>query len=80
MPERFLDPKSYHEDDMDVFHPFLVGRHKCVGVSFAWSEMRLILARLVWSFDIKLKDERDRWDWGEQCTYILWVSFISGPG
>ncbi|KAI4942690.1 hypothetical protein J4E91_009859 [Alternaria rosae] len=72
MPERFLDPKSYHEDDMDVFHPFLVGRHKCVGVSFAWSEMRLILARLVWSFDIKLKDEHDRWDWGEQCTYILW--------
>ncbi|MFS2021992.1 cytochrome P450 [Massilia sp. CT11-108] len=50
MPERFLDPKSYREDDMDVFHPFLVGRHKCVGVSFAWSVLRLILAWLVCSF------------------------------
>lgn len=71
-----MNPKP-EEDDMAIFQPFQQGRHRCIGVNVAYNEMRLILARLLWGFDIKLKDERDRWDWGEQCTYILWASLIA---
>lgn len=45
----------------------------CIGMKMAYSEMRVILSRLLWSFDLALADEKDRWDWGEQKTYIFWV-------
>jgi len=40
----------------------------------ALSEIRIVLARLLWSFDVRLEDESDRWDWGEQTTSNFWVS------
>jgi cytochrome P450 len=43
-------------------------------MKLAYAEMRLMLARLLWNFDIALANERDRWDWGVQKTYVLWVS------
>ncbi|KAF2682945.1 benzoate 4-monooxygenase cytochrome P450 [Lentithecium fluviatile CBS 122367] len=71
IPERFLnpDPKT---DNMDSFQPFSIGRHSCIGMKLAYAMMRVILARLLFTFDIGLADEKDRWDWGEQKTYILW--------
>lgn len=87
IPERFLasssslssphtstSPKSSSNPpaNLDIFHPFQLGRHVCIGQKVAYAEMRLVLARLLWSFDIRLKDEADRWDWGEQKTYIFW--------
>jgi cytochrome P450 len=73
IPERFLnlDPKS---DNMAGLQPFGIGRHVCIGMKHAYAEMRVTIAKLVWNFDLRLKDEADRWDWGEQKTYILWVS------
>lgn len=73
IPERFLDEGKDERDDMSVFQPFQVGRHICLGLKVAYSEMRVVMARLLWSFDLQLADEEDRWDWGEQKTYILWV-------
>lgn len=35
--------------------------------------MRLVLARLLWAFDVCLSDAKDQWDWGKQNTYVLWV-------
>ncbi|KAF1937114.1 cytochrome P450 [Clathrospora elynae] len=71
IPERFINPDP-KVDNMALFQPFLVGRHSCIGMKLAISEMRVILAQLLWTFDIELADENDRWDWGEQDTYILW--------
>ncbi|KAH7346072.1 cytochrome P450 [Pyrenochaeta sp. MPI-SDFR-AT-0127] len=71
IPERFLNPDPKH-DNMSSFQPFQMGRHICIGLKVAYAEMRLTLARLLWSFDIALADEKDRWDWGEQKTYIFW--------
>ncbi|KAL6161407.1 hypothetical protein ACJQWK_08592 [Exserohilum turcicum] len=71
IPERFLTtPRK--GDDMAVYQPFQIGRHMCIGMKLANQEMRLILARLLWSFDVTLTDENDRWDWGDQSTYIFW--------
>lgn len=46
----------------------------CIGMKVAYQELRLILSRLLWSFNLALKDPKDVFDWGEQSTYILWVS------
>ncbi|KAH8712078.1 benzoate 4-monooxygenase cytochrome P450 [Phaeosphaeriaceae sp. PMI808] len=71
IPERFLNPDP-KRDNMACFQPFQVGRNNCVGMKLAYAEMRVILARLLWKFDIRLENEADRWDWGVQKTYILW--------
>ena len=43
-------------------------------MKLAYAMMRVTVARFLFAFDIALADEKDRWDWGEQKTYILWVS------
>lgn len=40
-------------------------------VSLAYSEMKLILARLVWNFDVKLAEESVGWDMRSK-VYMLW--------
>lgn len=70
IPERFLNPDP--EDNIASLQPFIVGRHTCIGKQVALSELRLTLCRLLWSFDVALADEEDRWDWGTQKTYIIW--------
>jgi len=59
---------------MSSFQPFGMGRHSCIGMKLAYAMMRVTVARFLFAFDIALADEKDRWDWGEQKTYILWVS------
>jgi cytochrome P450 len=71
LPERFLDQDS-KTDDFSAFQPFGLGRHSCIGLKLAYAEMRLVLARLLYVFDVRLAHENDRWDWGEQDTYIFW--------
>jgi hypothetical protein len=36
----------------------------------AWSEIRSILGRLVWNFDMELQQESMEWE--KQAVYILW--------
>jgi cytochrome P450 len=70
MPERFLSESPFPNDRPDAYEPFLLGRHKCIGKKLAWSIMRLTLARLLFSFDLKMVDEAR--DFGDQKTYIFW--------
>jgi cytochrome P450 len=72
LPERFLDPNP-KVDNLASSQPFQMGRHVCIGMNLAYAELRVTLARLLFAFDIRLADKKDRWDWGEQNTYILWV-------
>ncbi|KIX96217.1 uncharacterized protein Z520_07995 [Fonsecaea multimorphosa CBS 102226] len=71
IPERFLGNQG-SETNMAVFQPFLVGRHMCIGQKLAWAEMRLILARLLYAFDISWGGSPSIDDWGEQQTFIFW--------
>jgi cytochrome P450 len=70
MPERFLSESPFPNDRTDAYEPFLLGRHKCIGKKLAWSIMRLTLARLLFSFELKMVDEAR--DFGDQKTYIFW--------
>ena len=71
-PERFLSSNQDGRDDLAAFQPFNIGRHSCVGVKFAYAELRLVLARLFYTFDVSLADGNDRWDWGDQDSHIFW--------
>jgi cytochrome P450 len=58
---------------MASFQPFHLGRHQCIGLKFAWAEMRVVVARILYTFDLRLADEKDKYDWGEQKSFITWV-------
>ncbi|KAK0376629.1 cytochrome P450 [Colletotrichum limetticola] len=70
-PERFLGDPSFSKDRLDAFQPFSMGHADCVGRNLAYSEMRLILARILFSFDLKLADEGSDWIKGQK-VYIVW--------
>ncbi|OAL39295.1 hypothetical protein AYO20_01613 [Fonsecaea nubica] len=71
IPERFLREQS-GGNNLAVFQPFLVGRHMCIGQKLAWAEMRLILAKPIYVFDISWNTTPSMHDWGEQETFIFW--------
>ncbi|KAI0391131.1 isotrichodermin C-15 hydroxylase [Xylariaceae sp. FL0594] len=75
VPDRWLEEgyrPEFGHDDHSVFKPFSVGPRDCIGKNLAWAEMRLMLAHLVWNFDL-LGIEPDSQEWIErQKIYSLW--------
>jgi cytochrome P450 len=76
IPERWLptatnDPSSpFYKDHRDAVQPFSVGPRSCLGKPLAYNEMRVILARLLWNFDLGLCAESE--EWTKQYSYTLW--------
>lgn len=71
LPEATNDTDSpYYSDCREVLQPFSVGPRNCIGRNLAYNEMRLILARVLWNFDMTLDEESKCWN--NQRTYILW--------
>lgn len=60
-PERWLDDPRFANDRRDAAQPFAVGPRNCIGMNLAFVELRLILARLIWNFDLKLDSSCDNW-------------------
>ncbi|KAI8933199.1 hypothetical protein NX059_009836 [Plenodomus lindquistii] len=69
-PERSLGAEEYANDKREVINPFSVGPRNCIGQSLAWAEIRTILARLIWHFDMQLEDTKMEWE--KQRVFILW--------
>ncbi|KXJ87451.1 cytochrome P450 [Microdochium bolleyi] len=75
LPERWLagvnttDPRFIH-DQRDVLQPFSVGPRNCIGRNLAYAEMRLILTRLLYNFDLELQPQSRNWN--DQRTFTLW--------
>lgn len=76
IPERWLPPSTtdptspFYNDRRAASQPFSLGPRNCLGKSFAYNEMRVILARLLWNFDLVLEAESEAWN--EQKTFTLW--------
>ncbi|KAL7804862.1 cytochrome P450 [Trichoderma aethiopicum] len=71
VPERWLGDAQFANDQRRIFNPFSAGPRGCIGKNLAYAEMRLILARLIWRYDIELLDESIGWD--AKCkVYIAW--------
>ncbi|KAK1997322.1 cytochrome P450 [Colletotrichum falcatum] len=54
-PERWL-PEEKRDGapapDMDAYYPFSGGKHSCIGINFAWAEMRMVAANVLQRFNV----------------------------
>ncbi|KAF2867458.1 cytochrome P450 [Massariosphaeria phaeospora] len=69
LPERWLDPES--RDVKEASQPFLLGPRGCLGQNFADMEMNLILAKLLWRYDLELVNKDVDW-LGEGKVFVMW--------
>ncbi|CCF44143.1 hypothetical protein CH063_03252 [Colletotrichum higginsianum] len=90
--ERFLPNDHQHYDtrfDRDArgsFAPFSLGPHGCPGTNPAIQRLRIVIAKMAWSFDMELRN-MDQIDW-ERDAYLygiwegreLWVKATLRPG
>lgn len=73
MPARWLrNSESGARDDKTAFNPFSLGPHNCPGQNLAWLELRLILAKLLWTFDASIPPGVDLPVWEEQGIWWFW--------
>ncbi|KAI1389246.1 putative cytochrome P450 monooxygenase [Hypoxylon trugodes] len=76
-PERFLGDPRYKNDRFDAMQPFSVGPRNCIGKNLAYAEMRLILAKIIYNFDMRLDDGALNW-LASQKNYVLWDKPVLG--
>lgn len=76
LPERWLPEASenskspFFKDKRQEIQPFSIGPRSCMGQHLAWAEMRLIMAKLLWTFDFEaVEDKRLRWE--DLRTFLL---------
>ena len=68
IPERYLEPgqegynPKYSTDLKKGAQPFSLGPRGCIGRHLSYLEMRLILTRILWNFDIESVDGAWQWD------------------
>lgn len=70
IPERWLgeDPK-FKDDRRDASQPFSYGPRNCIGRNLAYVEMKLIIARLLWHFNVESATEGN---WLDQKVFMVW--------
>ncbi|KAL1889864.1 hypothetical protein Sste5346_008587 [Sporothrix stenoceras] len=71
LPEATADPTSpFYNDRRDVHKPFSFGPRDCIGRNLAYHEMRLIMAKILFNFDLEL--DKSCSDWYNQRIFALW--------
>ncbi|KAK1574322.1 cytochrome P450 [Colletotrichum navitas] len=70
-PERWLGDPKFESDKKSAAQPFSFGPRNCIGKNLAYAEIRTILARVIWNFDMKLHPESAGW-LGRQKMYTTW--------
>ncbi len=43
----------------------------CLNPSLAWAEMKMVLAKVLWNFDLELSEKMMGGDWSDQKVYLL---------
>lgn len=65
-PERWLRTSGKHpcaDDNFGAFQPFSFGPRSCLGKNLARAEMSLLLARVLWRFDLELVETEEGLSW-----------------
>ncbi|KAE9583259.1 Cytochrome P450 monooxygenase [Colletotrichum fructicola] len=70
-PERWLGDERFESDKKSAAQPFSFGPRNCIGKNLAYAEIRVILARVVWNFDMKLHPDSAGW-LGRQKMFTTW--------
>ncbi|KAJ5701646.1 cytochrome P450 [Penicillium malachiteum] len=75
-PERWLSDEAssskFKDDSKMAFNPFSLGAHNCPGQNLAWLQLRIILARLLWKYDLSIPPGIDLPQWEEQGIWWFW--------
>ncbi|KAK0110139.1 hypothetical protein ONS95_002792 [Cadophora gregata] len=69
-PPKDVTTSLYANDDFAASQPFALGSRGCLGKNLAFAEMRSIMCRLIWNFDMELQPDSLEWD--RQKVYVLW--------
>ncbi|KAI1171705.1 averantin oxidoreductase [Nemania sp. FL0916] len=77
IPERWTTASSDKDVDAGLFvndrreasQPFSYGPRDCLGRNIAYAEMKLVMARMVWTFDVENATEGN---WLDQRVYLVW--------
>ncbi|KIW44434.1 uncharacterized protein PV06_02905 [Exophiala oligosperma] len=76
VPERWLHDRQYSTDNKKGMAPFSLGPRGCIGKHLSYLEMRVILGRLLWNFDIISADNAAMWDPSREMhkmrAYMTW--------
>jgi len=70
IPERWMDDPRFVKDDRASFQPFSYGPRDCIGRNLAYVEMRLVLTRLLFEFNLELAE--DTQDWTQAKIWTVW--------
>ncbi|KAB8216381.1 benzoate 4-monooxygenase cytochrome P450 [Aspergillus novoparasiticus] len=68
-PDRWLG--SSKTDDLEASQPFSLGSRSCMGRSLGWMELQTIMAKIIFSFDLELVDEKLDWQ-ADSRMHTLW--------
>ncbi|KAI4665836.1 uncharacterized protein J4E78_003301 [Alternaria triticimaculans] len=71
IPERWLGDPRFTSDERSALQPFHVGPRDCLGKNMALHEMRLIMSKVLFNFDLELLPECRNWI-ADQKIYSLW--------
>lgn len=77
-PERWLDSEgkeAAHSPINDILRPFSLGPRNCLGKLLALGELRLVLAKLLWQFDLEL--DGDHATWVKDARFYVSIAFLS---
>ncbi|KAF3810382.1 Versicolorin B desaturase [Colletotrichum gloeosporioides] len=83
-PDNFKDPMVFNPDRwlgkggdiLEASQPFSLGARGCGGKPIAWMEVRVTLAKMLWTFDMELENPDLDWigkDFDNLPQYALWV-------
>ncbi|KAI0482079.1 isotrichodermin C-15 hydroxylase [Xylariaceae sp. FL0804] len=73
-PERFLGDEKYAEDAREALRPFSAGTRDCIGQNLALMELRTILARMVFNFNMRRTSDPNSQNWprNQRNLYFVW--------
>lgn len=79
-PRYWQDPEAFRPerwigeglgDNKQAFQPFSTGPRACLGINLAYLELRITVAKLVWTFDLEMVSDIE--DWNRACgNFVLW--------
>ena len=73
IPERWMasEPEGQRGDRLETSLPFSSGPRGCLGKNLAYLEMRVILAKFFWRYDVDWFDNTIDWD-RDSMGYTVW--------